>query len=257
MRHGSQTVLRVAIGIPVLLGALDLTVMSAVLPVIVEELSLPVPRGVRQAAWLVAGYLIAYAVGMLGAGRMADAFGERRVLFVALGVFAVGSGFVAGGGPWGAGTIRTTAYQAFELRISPDEALLWALILGRVVQALAAGAIVPVGMAFGWRRFGDRTWLGFVGAIDLVGWTFGHLYGGIIVRLADWRLAFWLNLPLVLLAAVLLARFGESTVSERGRFPIMRFGAVATGLALAVSGVGESAESLTASNPWLVASGAA
>ena len=80
------------------------------------------------------------------------------------------------------------------------------LIAGRVIQALGGGAMVPVSMALvgdlypPGRRAGP---LGLIGAVDTAGWVVGHLYGGIMVRLFDWRWIFWLNIPFALVALIL------------------------------------------------------
>ncbi|MEI7770337.1 MAG: MFS transporter, partial [Chloroflexales bacterium] len=75
------------------------------------------------------------------------------------------------------------------------------------VQACGAGAMVPISMALVGDIFpqGRRaTALGVVGAVDTAGWMVGHLYGGVLMRAFDsWRLLFWLNLPVGILALAL------------------------------------------------------
>ncbi len=139
--------LYIGVGLPVLLGALDLTVISAVLPVIIGELDLVVPDGVRQASWLVIGYLVAYAIGIVGGGRLGDRYGSRRVLVWAVGLFGVASLglIVLASGP--ASLVKEIAYRGFEARPDPSLVALAVLTGWRVLQALAAGAI-------GARRYG-------------------------------------------------------------------------------------------------------
>ena len=241
--EGVSWKLRVAIGLPVLLGALDLTVISATLPVIIEELDLPLPGGTRQAAWLVSAYLIAYAIGILGAGRLGDALGERRTLIAATVIFGAASALVAGSGEWSTNLVQEIAYRAFEARPGSDISGLGVLVAGRALQALGAGAMVPVGMSYGWRITGSAKWLGFIAAVDMAGWTLGHLYGGVVVSLTDWRVAFWINLPLTAVALVLLNRVKRPSRPTRKAFPVVQFLAGSTGLALLVYGTtGESAE---------------
>jgi len=243
--------LQIAIGLPVLLGALDLTVISAVLPVVVSELDLPVPGGIRQASWLVTGYLIAYAVGILGAGRLSDRHGSAPVLRWGLLMFAAGSVAVAVSGPWSTKLVQQLAYRSMEARPAAEFVALWVLVAGRSVQALAAGAIVPAGMSYGWKQLGSQRWLGFVAAVDLAGWTLGHLYGGIIVRLADWRLAFWINVPFVILSLVML-RGIESEKSKEVVVPWARLAVVGFGLGTAMVGIGGVEGAATAIQPiWL------
>lgn len=167
----------------IFVGAVDLTVVSAVLPKIMLDLQVSLDTELGRAAWVVSGYLLAYTVSMTFTGRLSDLLGRRRVYLVALGVFIGGSVLVA-------------AAPTLEL-----------LVLGRVVQALGAGAMVPVSMALVSDIFppGARAAaLGFIGAVDTAGWMVGHLYGGVMMRaFDDWRLLFWVNLPLGLVALAL------------------------------------------------------
>jgi MFS family permease len=103
---------------------------------------------------------------------------------------------------------------------------LYMIILGRVVQALGAGAMVPVTMALVgdlFPRDNRARPLGFVGAIDTAGWVLGHLYGGAMVKFLgangrqivdafarlgitiaapDWHTLFLLNIPISLAALI-------------------------------------------------------
>jgi len=84
----------------------------------------------------------------------------------------------------------------------PDPAFapLYALIVGRVIQAFGAGAMVPVSMALVADLFPPEKRalpLGIVGAVDTVGWVLGHLYGGIMVQFMTWPYLFWINLPII------------------------------------------------------------
>jgi len=189
--------------LPVFIGALDLTIVSAVLPTVIFELKIPVQTGLDDAAWIVSGYLLAYAVSMTFMGRVSDLLGRRRVFLICLGIFFLGSW-------WVAATEGTPAQLAFRLaRLitgeRPDRSMmaLYALIAGRVVQAFGAGAIVPVSMALAGDLFPPARRalpLGLVGAVDTAGWVLGHLYGGIMVQYFRWQVLFWINLPLIAIA---------------------------------------------------------
>jgi MFS family permease len=193
--------------LPVFIGALDLTIVSAVLPTVIFELKIPVQTGLDDAAWIVSGYLLAYAVSMTFMGRVSDLLGRRRVFLICLGIFFLGSW-------WVAATEGTPAQLAFRLaRLitgeRPDRSMmaLYALIAGRVVQAFGAGAIVPVSMALVGDLFPPARRalpLGLVGAVDTAGWVLGHLYGGIMVQYFRWQVLFWINLPIVALAFALI-----------------------------------------------------
>lgn len=171
------------VALAIFVGAVDLTVVSAVLPRIMLDLRVSIDTELNRAAWVVSGYLLAYTVSMTFMGRLSDLLGRRRVYLLSLGVFIVGSVVVA-------------AAPSLDL-----------LVFGRVVQAFGAGAMVPVSMALVSDIFpaGARAAaLGFIGAVDTAGWMVGHLYGGVLMRaFDDWRLLFWVNLPIGLLALAL------------------------------------------------------
>ena len=58
------------------MGALDLTVISAVLPAVIGDLRIPLQEGLDDASWAVSGYFLAYALGIAVMGRASDAFGR-------------------------------------------------------------------------------------------------------------------------------------------------------------------------------------
>lgn len=195
------------VSLPIFIGALDLTVISAVLPQVIFDLEIPIQTGLDDAAWLVTGYLLAYSVAMTFMGRLSDLRGRRRVYLTALSAFALGSYLVAVGDTWPTRMALRAAHLLSLGRPDPSQVSLYLLILARMVQAFGAGAMVPVGMALVGDLYppGERAWpLGVIAAVDTAGWVVGHLYGGIVVRFFDWRLIFWFNLPLCLVAFTLI-----------------------------------------------------
>lgn len=202
----SRALIIALISIPIFVGALDLTVVSAVLPRVVTDLNIP-PTRLNDAAWIVSGYLLAYTVAMTFMGRLSDLIGRRKVYLLALAIFAVGSYWVAVADGWPLQLGLRLCYQ-FHYYPDPPRVALVTLIIGRVIQAFGGGAMVPVGMALAGDLYPavERAKpLGVIAAVDTSGWVVGHLYGGIVTRFFNWRLIFWLNLPLCLLAFVLIA----------------------------------------------------
>ncbi len=198
-------VLGIALG-PVFIGALDLTVVSAVLPAVLVDLRIELRSGLDDASWVVSGYLLAYALGIAFGGRLSDVFGRGRVLVVALVLFFVGSWWVAVSAELPAQWVTAVRRLA---DAPPDRALstLQALSAGRMLQGLAAGALVPAAMALAGDLFppGRRALpLGVVAAVDTAGWVLGHLYGGLVVQRFPWQAIFWVNLPLTAVAVLLI-----------------------------------------------------
>lgn len=202
MNKPSPSLTIALISIPIFIGALDLTVVSAVLPHVLVDLDLPQTM-LDDAAWVVSGYLLAYTVAITFMGRLSDLIGRRKVYLLALAIFALGSYLVAVADGWPTDGVLRLYYRFFEGRPDPSYVSLLVLIAARMVQAFGGGAMVPVGMALAGDLY-PAEWrarpLGVIAAVDTAGWVVGHLYGGIVARYFDWRTIFWLNLPVCALA---------------------------------------------------------
>lgn len=185
--------------LPVFIGALDLTIVSAVLPEVIRSLAVGIQE-LDVAGWVVTGYFVSYAISMTFMGRVSDIAGRRVVYLACLVVFFIGSWLVAASPGWPT-QLTDGVLRLFQGDRPPSPfAGLYALIVGRVVQAFGAGAMVPVSMALVADLFppeGRALPLGVVGAVDTAGWVLGHLYGGIMVQFMSWPFLFWINLPIV------------------------------------------------------------
>jgi MFS family permease len=187
--------------LPVFIGALDLTIVSAVLPEVISSLRIEIQK-LDVAGWVVTGYFVSCAVSMTFMGKVSDIAGRRLVYLVCLVIFFVGSWLVAASPGWPA-RLMLRAMELFQENPQPSFASLYALIAGRVVQAFGAGAMVPVSMALVADLYPPARRalpLGIVGAVDTAGWVLGHLYGGIMVQFMSWPYLFWINLPIVVVS---------------------------------------------------------
>jgi MFS family permease len=197
--HRYPRLILAVVCLPVFIGALDLTIVSAVLPEVIRSMTVEIQK-LDVAGWVVTGYFVSYAISMTFMGRVSDISGRRVVYLVCLVIFFAGSWLVAASPGWPA-RIASGIIQVFEGE-GPDPAFapLYALIFGRVIQAFGAGAMVPVSMALVADLFPPEKRalpLGIVGAVDTVGWVLGHLYGGIMVQFMTWPYLFWINLPII------------------------------------------------------------
>lgn len=216
------------VSLPVFIGALDLTIVSAVLPEVILSLNLPIKEYLDQASWAVSGYLLAYAISMTFTGRLSDLVGRRTVYITCLVIFMVGSYLVtAYDSTLLNGWIARFYNQVLGERPPRlEERHLYLVIFGRVVQAFGAGAMVPVTLALVGDMFPAAKRakpLGVIGAVDTLGWVLGHLYGGVMVRTfgyygdriveaardiglrispPNWETLFLLNIPISLIALI-------------------------------------------------------
>ena len=206
-KTASPALIIALISIPIFIGALDLTVVSAVLPHVITDLEIPIQSGLGDASWIVTGYLLVYGAAMAFMGRLSDIYGRRRVYLVSLSIFTLGSLMVAISDTALLDLVLRIYYQFSSARPDLSQMSLNIIIVSRMVQAFGGGAMVPVGMALVgdiYPRGHRAKALGIIAAIDTAGWVVGHLYGGIIVYNFSWKLIFWLNIPICLLALLLI-----------------------------------------------------
>jgi MFS family permease len=235
--------------IPIFIGAVDLTVVSAVLPHVIYDLEIPLNTGLDEAAWIVSGYLLTYSVAMTFMGRLSDIHGRRRIFMISLAIFALGSYLVAVADSWPTRMLmRGSSWLLDGGRPDASQVSLYAIIASRMIQAFGAGAMVPVGMAAVADLYplGKRAKvLGIIAAIDTAGWVIGHLYGGIVVRYLNWHMIFWLNLPICAIAFLLIAVMMKDPEQKEG-LPGMDWpGALLISASLALLNIGLGAGSET------------
>lgn len=177
-----------------LLSSLSQMVLASALPTIVGEL-----HGVEHMKWVITAYLLGMTVTMPIYGTISDVVGRKPVLLIAIVHFVGGS--VLGGL---AGDMTT-------------------LIIARAVQGLGGGGLMILSQAaiadvVPARERGK--YMGFMGATFAVSSVAGPLLGGWSTEGPGWRWAFWINLPLGLIALVavaILLRLPRKPTSERAR----------------------------------------
>ena len=229
------------ISIPIFIGALDLTVVSAVLPHVIYDLEIPVQTGLDEAAWVVSGYLLAYTIAMTFMGRLSDVIGRRKVYLLALVIFGLGSYLVAVADGWPTRMVLRFAYLLSNQRPDPAHVALWTLVCARMIQAFGGGAMVPVGMALAGDLYPPQQRakpLGIIAAVDTSGWVVGHLYGGIVTRFFDWRLIFWLTLPVCVLAFIIIWRMLAKLPAPAYQGRMDWFGALLIAISLTLMNIG-------------------
>ena len=179
--------------LPVFLAAADGTVVATALPAIAASLG-----EVDKLSWIVVANLIASTVAAPAYGRLADLFGRRRMMVIALCVFMVASVCCA---------------------MAPTLPL---LLAARVLQGLGGGGLMTLAQALLGELVPPRergSYQGYLSANIVAGATVGPVAGGFITEMWGWHAVFLAYLPLGLIAIALVMRLPKSKPSgTRGGF---------------------------------------
>jgi EmrB/QacA subfamily drug resistance transporter len=162
------------------LGCIDLTVVNTILPAIGREFSMPL----RTTQWVTSIFMVALSAFMVPVGTLADNWGRKRLLIVGLVIFGVAS-LLAG-----------IASQ------------FWALVLYRFVQGVGCAILYTVSGAIVSYTFDEREQgkaLGILFGANGVGLALGPIIGGMFAGALDWRDAFLINIPFILVSLALCA----------------------------------------------------
>jgi EmrB/QacA subfamily drug resistance transporter len=163
------------------LTVIDISAVNVAFPSIRESFE------VTQAelSWIISGYNITIATGLLLAGRLADSLGRRRVFIPGVAVFMVGS-LLCGLAPGVGALIAARVVQA---------------VGGSVVGASALAVVLP-DFPFSKRS----TVIGIAGATAGLGAVVGPALGSALIDVYSWRAIFLINVPLCLLVLFLAPR---------------------------------------------------
>lgn len=162
------------------MAVLDSTVVNTGLPVIMGTLG----ADINVAEWVLTGYMLSMASILPAAGWLSERFGYKKIYFLALLVFTVGS-FMCGN----SSTI--------------EELIFW-----RVIEGFGCGMLLPVGMAIVSDAFPPDqrgTALGFWSIASAASVSFGPTIGGYLVDYINWNYIFFVNIPVGIFALIVTA----------------------------------------------------
>ena len=206
---GERRVVVAGLMLSMALAALDSTVVATAIPSIVRDLG-----GFSLFPWVFSAYLLVQAATIPIYSKLADLYGRKPVLLAGIAVFVLGSAL--SGASWS----------------------MVALIVFRGVQGVGAGAVQPVTNTI----IGDMFTVeerarvqGYFSSVFGIASVIGPAIGGILVQYASWHWIFYVNVPIGIAAAYVLARhFDEQVERRRHRIDYAGAGALALGVGLIV-----------------------
>lgn len=169
-----------ALAMGIFLVMLDTTIMNIALPAIRAGLHV----SLANLSWALNIYTIIFAVFMIPLGRLADIYGRNKIYLLGLVAFGLGS---------------LTSGLATSLTF---------LIIARAIQAVGAAIVFPASMtiALGLVDMHSRKLvIASLGITQGLAAALGPTIGGIVTQYLTWRWVFFVNVPLVVIALILIA----------------------------------------------------
>jgi EmrB/QacA subfamily drug resistance transporter len=204
--------------VAVSMTTIDQTIVALSAPTVEADLSLD--HGAMQ--WAVNVYLITTAAFFLLGGRLADIFGHRRMVLIGIVGFGLTSllcGLAPTGDFAGAWLITARALQGV------TGAIMFPAAIGIVVQAFPRQGRAKAMAAF-FAITGAMTAIGPIAGGYLTEWT--------------WRSVFWVNVPLAIVAVIIVAISAPKTPRVSERVDLLGALVIAVGIALVVFGLQQS-----------------
>lgn len=201
------------VGLGVFMATVDVSIVNIALPTLVKELSSDFPT----IQWVTLAYILVITSLMLGVARLGDMLGHKRVYMTGLIVFSLGSLFCG---------------------LSPSAGT---LIASRVFQGVGAVMMQALGMALITQVFPAKERgrsLGMVGAMVSLGLSLGPALGGLLIAQFGWRSIFLVNVPLGVIAVLVIHFAASGQLAGRGHQHFDAAGGVAFFATLACYAMG-------------------
>ena len=160
-----------------LMVILDITAVNIALPSMARDLKL----SGSMVSWTITSYSLIFGSLLLFGGRVADLVGRKRLFMTGLGIFTASSV---------ASALAGTAGTLFAARAGQG--------LGAALLSPAALSIITTAFHGNQRAKALAAW----GAVGGAGAAIGVLVGGVLTEIVDWRLIFYVNIPVAMMLAV-------------------------------------------------------
>ncbi|MCW3020015.1 MAG: major facilitator superfamily 1 [Solirubrobacterales bacterium] len=218
-RQGSRNLILAAMIFAVAMTFIDQTIVSIAAPEVQKQLGLT-STGVQ---WAINAYLLSLAALFAFGGRLADTIGHRRMVTLGVVVFAAASAMCG---------------------LTPKGSLAEAwIVVFRVLQGAGGAIMFPAALAIVVQTFALRErgralaiFFGIAGGLTAI----GPILGGYLTQWT-WRAIFWVNIPVAVVALILIVISKPSTLHRPARMDYRGLALIASGVALSVFGFQQSA----------------
>ena len=167
----------VGLMLAVFLAALNQTIVATALPTLGRYFN-----DLENLSWIVTSYLLTSTAVAPLYGKLSDIHGRRSVMLASIGIFAAGSAACAAASD------------------------MLSLVLGRALQGIGGGGILPVAQAIMADAIAPRErgrYQAYMAIVWVTSGVGGPILGGVLSEHFHWSLIFWINLPLALAAAMM------------------------------------------------------
>ncbi|OEH94248.1 MDR family MFS transporter [Bacillus solimangrovi] len=180
-----------AIMIAMFMSAIEATIVSTAMPSIVSDLG-----GFSSYSWVFSAYLLMNMATTLIYGKLSDLYGRRPIFIIGVVIFLIGSTLC------GFATSMET------------------LIAFRFLQGLGAGAVMPIASTIVGDMYTkeERAQIqGYLSSVWGISAVLGPALGGFFVEVLSWHYVFWMNIPLGVLAIIVVGLYLHEEVDNRKR----------------------------------------
>lgn len=209
-------VVALVVVIGVFMSILDQTIVNIAIP----RLQTAFGADIHSVQWVLTGYILTQGVITPTAAYFADKLGTKRFYIISLMAFTLGSALCG---------------LAWSLPV---------LIFFRVLQGAGGAALFPLSITMLFREFPPQERglaSGFFGIPALLAPAIGPTFGGYLVTYVGWQAIFYINVPIGIIAVILVSIFIRETRTDAGlRFDFLGFIFAAVGLAALLYGLSDA-----------------